>query len=142
ARRIQALSTEAVVSPLPQDSPALRSELDVIGSISMAAKVVARLEGEGVEVQTGTARGAAASTAVPENARTVLDDKIAHLISGLSVTNDGRSYTIYIDYTGPDPRLTARVADAFAETYIDQQGDIQRNETRRVADWLGGKLDS
>lgn len=141
ARRIQALSTDAVVSPLPQDSPALRSELDVIGSTSMAAEVVARLEKQGVEVPADNAGSDAdAPAAVP--AGTELDGKIERLVSGLSVTNDGRSYTIYIDYTDPDPRFSARVADAFAEAYIDHQADIQRNETRRVADWLGGKLDS
>ena len=38
-RRVQALPSDAILSPLPQDSPVLRTELDVINSRLMASSV-------------------------------------------------------------------------------------------------------
>lgn len=43
-RKLQALPTESVVSPLPQESPVLRTELDIIGSRSMAERVLVILQ--------------------------------------------------------------------------------------------------
>src|SRR5690606_29870617 len=48
-RRIQVLPTESVVSPLPQDSPVLRTELELIGTRLMASMVHERLEADGEE---------------------------------------------------------------------------------------------
>ncbi len=43
-RRLQPLPNEAAISPLPQDSPVLRSELDIINSRMMAQKVLELLQ--------------------------------------------------------------------------------------------------
>ncbi len=48
-RRVQVLPADAVVSQLPQDSPVLRTELDVIVSRTMADRVVGILEHEGYQ---------------------------------------------------------------------------------------------
>jgi len=43
ARQFQGLPSESVISPLPQESPVLRTELDIIQSRMMAQRVVDRL---------------------------------------------------------------------------------------------------
>ena len=48
-RKLQALPNESVVSPLPQESPVLRTELDIISSRSMAEKVLADLDRQGFD---------------------------------------------------------------------------------------------
>ncbi|KXF78716.1 hypothetical protein ATN84_02760 [Paramesorhizobium deserti] len=161
-RRVQALPTESVVSPLPQDSPVLRTELDVINSRMMARKVIQRLESQGIAVLTDepsktllsiwTERfrdlldGAAyaqraASPAVDELQSSAIERrKTDILISHLRVTNDGRSYTIFISYRAPDPIYAAKVANAFGEAYLAHQIEVQQSATRRVSEWLGDKL--
>ena len=156
ARRV-ALPTESVVSPLPQDSPVLRTEIDIISSRSMAAKVVARLEGEGIRIQTEEAPRFSLSVIggylkslfqTPAQANDGEEPevdgenrfKIDRLLSKLRVNNDGRSYTIFLTYSASDPVFAAKVANAYALSYLDHQIEIQRTATRRVSDWLGETL--
>jgi uncharacterized protein involved in exopolysaccharide biosynthesis/Mrp family chromosome partitioning ATPase len=146
-RKFQALPTESVVSPLPQESPVLRTEVDIISSRSMAEKVLAYLQADGIDVAKGF--GLASETNAEKRTRTtgrtarlngdhrvVLDN----LLSGVRVTNDGRSYTIYIAFSGLAPEFSAAVANAYAATYINYQVDLQTSATRRVSDWLGTRL--
>lgn len=158
SRRVQAMPTETVVSPLPQDSPVLRTELDVIESRSMAAKVIARLERQGVAIDLEEAerRSAAdlrrlvegwlhawAEPAHSQEAALRRNDqrrRIDLLLSRLRVSNDGRSYTIFLTYSSSDPNVAAKVANAYAAAYLDHQIESQRRATRRVSDWLGETL--
>lgn len=141
-RKLQALPTESVVSQLPQESPVLRTELDIIGSRSMAGRVLASLQ-----------KSSQAASQQSKNRRTVEDPASAkntvetarmidELMANVRVTNDGRSYTIYIAYYASDPAYAAKVANAFGEAYIDYQIDLQTTATRRVSDWLGERLGS
>jgi capsular exopolysaccharide synthesis family protein len=147
-RKLQALPTESVVSPLPQESPVLRTELDIISSRMMAEKVLLRLDREGFDAEGKRIPAAqqlppAADQIVPATL-TVGEDRnrgrIDKLLSDVSVMNDGRSYTIYINYRADNPEYSAAVANAFGESYLDYQIDLQTSATRRVSDWLGGKL--
>lgn len=145
ARKFQALPTESVVSSLPQESPVLRTEVDIIGSRSMAERVLARLQAAKVDVAAGlglTAQDGAAQAASGRSARASEDRRVLidHLLSGVSVMNDGRSFTIYVAFDGLEPVFTAAVANAYAEAYIDYQVDLQTTVTRRVSDWLGTRL--
>lgn len=149
SRRIQALPTEAVVSPLPQDSPALRSEIDIMGSTMLAQDVVRRLETAGIPIpladEPASSSPAAAKPTKQDRASgdaNVLLDKANRLLSGLSVSNDGHSYTIYIAFRDRDPGFSATAADTFAKAYVDHQIETQRQDTLRVAEWLGSKLDA
>ncbi len=151
ARKLQALPTESVVSSLPQESPVLRTEVDIISSRSMAERVLARLQTSGVDVAKGfglTPNSEANSQAdqttatTSRNARAHIQqrDLLDELTSKVQVTNDGRSYTIYVSFTGMDPDFAAAVANAYAEAYISYQVDLQTTATRRVSDWLGTRL--
>lgn len=161
-RRVQALPTESVVSPLPQESPVLRTELDVINSRMMARKVIQRLEAQGVAVLTDEpattllstwterfrdlfdgaayAQRATSPTVDETKAAAIERRKTDILISNLRVTNDGRSYTIFITYRAPDPAYAAKVANAFGEAYLAHQIEVQQSATRRVGEWLGERL--
>lgn len=147
-RKFQALPTESVVSPLPQESPALRTEIDIISSRSMGEKVLAQLQKASVDVAKGlgltgeTGAGSAAATTAEPRSHATIDDRILvdQLLSGVRVANDGRSYTIYISFSGANPEFPAIVANAYAEAYIDYQVDVQTTATRHVSDWLGTRL--
>jgi len=131
-RRLQALPSESAITPLPQDSPVLRSELDIINSRMMARKVIDILQADGVTVPPA---------ATPNSDAAARErDQIDLLLSRLQVTNDGRSYTIFISYRASDPVYAAKVANAFANAYLDHQVDVQQSAAKRVSEWLGEKL--
>jgi capsular exopolysaccharide synthesis family protein len=141
-RKLQALPNESVVSPLPQESPVLRTELDIISSRSMAEKVLADLDRQGFD-STGKIIMPGQGNLVATDEETPSDrSRIDELLSNLDVLNDGRSYTIYISYRANNPEYSAAVANAFGEAYLNYQIDLQTTATRRVSDWLGGKLTS
>ncbi|MEW9613889.1 exopolysaccharide transport family protein [Shinella sp. S4-D37] len=141
-RKFQALPTESVISPLPQESPALRTEIDIMTSRSMGEKVLVQLRKAGVDVARGLGLAGEAGAGAKSTAHPVIDDRVLleQLLSGVRVNNDGRSYTIYISFTGINPDFVAVVANAYAEAYIDYQVDVQTTATRHVSDWLGTRL--
>ena len=149
-RRLQALPSESAITPLPQDSPVLRSELDIINSRMMARKVIDLLQAENIIVPTQFRSRTVLSSASdtdpsPKGARDIDPvmrerQQIDLLLSRLRVTNDGRSYTIFISYRASDRVYAAQVANAFATAYLNHQIDVQQSATRRVSEWLGEKL--
>ncbi|RYE64689.1 MAG: polysaccharide biosynthesis protein [Oxalobacteraceae bacterium] len=136
ARKLQALPNESVMSPLPQESPVLRTELDIIGSRSMAERVHRRLQIAEPSTGPDVRQDRAVAVEIPDETKKSVDD----LLHNVRVVNDGRSYTIYISYYAGDPVFAATVANAFAQAYIDYQIDLQTTATRRVSDWLGERL--
>ncbi|MBB4091631.1 polysaccharide biosynthesis tyrosine autokinase [Ochrobactrum pecoris] len=149
-RRLQALPNESAITPLPQDSPVLRSELDIINSRMMARKVIDILQAENIVVPTEFRSRTVLSSApdAGSQAKGARDvdpamrerQQIDLLLSRLRVTNDGRSYTIFISYRASDRVYAAQVANAFATAYLDHQIDVQQSATRRISEWLGEKL--
>jgi succinoglycan biosynthesis transport protein ExoP len=165
-RRVEVVEHE-VVSRFPQESPALalRTELDVISSRSLAEQVVNRLglaadpdvlrEAGAVHslwqdvagilrraldrLFPGIAGGGLASKSdvVPNLTRSQLTD---WLIGNLKVSNDGRSFTILVAFTSESPERAARIANAVAENYLDDQVRTKALATVRASDWLGEKL--
>ncbi|WP_018181615.1 GumC family protein [Kaistia granuli] len=162
-RRIQAMPIDQVVTPLPQENPVLRTELDMIASRVMAQRVIAKFAEEGAtpfgDEETGGIRIPAARESLVQQGRGVLARILARLPgrqaapqpdpqsaleerlrANLDVVNDGRSYTIYIAYSADDPVIAARIANAYARAYLDYQDDVQIDATRRVSDWLEERL--
>jgi len=161
-RQLQGMPSESVISPLPQDSPALKTELDIIQSRLLAEKVLDRLTGKGITldpykrqvsladniksalqpVLSGffLARPAGVADA-PSPARR-RDDTINLLLSNLRVANDGHSLTIFVSYTADDPTTAATVANTFAQAYLDHRVEVQLNAVEMVRDWLGQKVAS
>lgn len=149
-RRVQALPNESAITPLPQDSPVLRSELDIISSRMMARKVIDILQAENIfvptEFRSRTVLSSASDTAEQQRGDRGVDaearerQRIDLLLSRLRVNNDGRSYTIFISYRASDPVYAAKVANAFVTAYLDHQIDVQQSAARRVSEWLGEKL--
>jgi len=135
APKIQIVEHE-VVSRLPQEASALRTELDVMRSRSVNEEVVDRL---GLINDPDVLREAAgvASEAVPHLTRSQLTD---WLLGHLKVSNDGRSLTIVVSFTSESPERAARIANAIAENYLDNQVQTKARATLKASDWLGQQL--
>ncbi len=68
-RRLQALPSESAITPLPQDSPVLRSELDIISSRMMARKVIDILKADNIAVPTALHSRTVLSSAAARRSR-------------------------------------------------------------------------
>jgi capsular exopolysaccharide synthesis family protein len=127
-RKVIVAPLDMVASRLPQEIPALRTEIDILGSRSMAESVIKRLgsqmltplvapapdTGRVAEFIGGT-RATLPALSVSDKDRQSLVD---HLIDGLQISNDGRSFTIYIAFTDTDPVFAAKIANSYAEQYV------------------------
>ena len=165
ARHRQVLPGASFMSPLPQESPVLKTQLDIISSRNTAAYVIDLLADRGVAltpplkkehpaVQVGRtvinmigapivmawARDEEPSEIQPgaQDTRAKVDD----LLAGLRVTNDGSSYTIYIEYVSPDAAFAAAAANAFADAYLEKQLAIYDEAAARARDFLGPRVES
>src|SRR5215471_11060871 len=163
ARKVQIVEHE-IVSRLPQENAALRTELDVIGSRSAADEVVDRLaltsdpemlkEARAGSLWHNLACGAqaaapswlpwiaeicpaASSTTAPTLSRSQVADWI---VGNLKVTNDGRSLSIEVAFASGNPELAARIANAIGETNLDDQVRTKSVSTVKARDWLHEQL--
>ncbi len=166
-RKVEVININSVMSHLPQDNTVLRSELDLISSRLLAGRIVDRLDlmhdphlisdrtqappwvtalrylqaalagrfPQASHLLTAALPAPAAAPAAPTR-----DQTIDHLLSGLRVSNDGRSYTIVISFTSPDPSYAARVANTVAEEYLVLQTEMKSTATRQANAWLGQRL--
>jgi polysaccharide biosynthesis transport protein len=74
-----------------------------------------------------------------------LSDEMIEVIDALrqSVEVVPSQYTniLQVNVTSKDPRKAARIANAIADAYLDQQLEGRYNTTRRATDWLKERLD-
>jgi len=75
--------------------------------------------------------------------KTVADPYEAHigeLLAGLSVTPVMRTQIVDIAFVSPDPAQAARVANAFAQAYIEDQLESRIEMTQQGTSWLFDRL--
>lgn len=59
---------------------------------------------------------------------------------GMTVARAGRSYVIGVAYTSPSKALSARVANAVGDAYLDDKLESRYEATRRAGSWLEGRI--
>lgn len=129
----KAADTTATLTP-----EAMETEVSVISSLDVAQKVVKKLNlasdpefSKGVNEQSGVAMS-----------ETERDAAIAGaLLSKLSVSRDKLTYIIQIRFRSRDPIKAARVANAFAEGYLETKIDSKAGTARNQVDWFRSRLD-
>jgi succinoglycan biosynthesis transport protein ExoP len=162
--KVQIVDRE-VVARLPLESSTIRSELDVIRSRSLNEEVIVKL---GLASDPAVAREAHAwlspwpyatrgmrdavgrlfpaivgkdpastSDFVPIVTQSQLTD---WLVGNLNVGNDGRSLTIVVSFTSESPERAALIANAIAQTYLDDQVLAKNRATMKASDWLGEEV--
>ncbi len=68
-------------------------------------------------------------------------DAVAGRLQGLLFVEPVRgTQLVNIRIEHPDPRVAARITDAVANAYIENQMEVQLGITRNAADWLGSRL--
>lgn len=132
----QPLSQPAAVNAV-YDSPQIESQVAVINSEKIALTVAESLEllkdeeFGGYEVEEGD------SAAQYERAQHVVEG----LARSLDVRRVGVSYAIDISFSSADPQKAARVANAFADAFIQDQLAARAAAVRVGSEWLEQRIE-
>ena len=115
----------------------LETQVDIIRSRSVALRVVDSL----APASKAAAIAAFLPSDVDPNAVNVVRPMLAtDLLDNLVVRTSGDSQVINLEFTSPDNELSAAIANAFAEAYIDISLELQVEPAKRNAQWFEGQL--
>jgi succinoglycan biosynthesis transport protein ExoP len=132
------------------EDASVESEIETTKSETVAAAVIHRLhldeDPEFIGAGSGLKRRifslfklSAAPEQEPSNDQ-VMRGVIDSVRDNLRVTRLGRSYIEQISYTSLDPQKAARIANAFADAYVEDQLQAKFEATRRASVWLEQRI--
>lgn len=161
-QKMQVTDMEAVISGLPADSATVDSEVEILKSRALAERVVDRLnlmqdpEFNGALREPSFLRWvdprfllrellalvSADPAPVSEEmrARAERDGVVDSLLGSLDVTRQRLTYVINLSVTSEQPAKAARIANAYADTYILDQLEAKFDATRQANEWLSRRL--
>ena len=70
-----------------------------------------------------------------------VDAIVLEVMKGLEVHNDLRSYLITITYTAGSPADASRLANAFADEYLESQIEASFASSQRTSEWLRAQIE-
>lgn len=73
---------------------------------------------------------------------TQLREVAGRVVGGLSIQRVGFSYVLRISYTSPDPETAARLANAYMQSFIDDQIAVRADAARQGTDWLEKRINN
>lgn len=132
------------VGEVTLDTVQVGSQVEILGSEKIALAVIKQLaladDPDFIRKGSGIAGlFAAPATDATSNAeleRTVLDEFAGHR----NISRVERTYALTIAYTSRSPILAARIANAIAEAYINDQLDAKYQTIRRASGWLQDRI--
>src|ERR1700722_19068939 len=143
-------SNEQVVGDNVMDSSQVESEVEVLGSESIALIVIDDLKLANDPEFVGSGNGPivgllSAIFGMDEDARSLSDiqrKRIAIKVfrSNLSIRRVGVTYVLEISYRSPDPAKAAQIANAVADAYINDQLNTRYQAARRASIWLQERI--
>lgn len=154
-RKEQVTDMSAVLSGLPADSSVVDTEVEVLKSRSLAARVVKSLKlAEDPYFNPNLAGAKGASTWLPwikkvvaptaavgsAEAQRQQEKVVDNLLGGLKVRRAGLTYLISVEYTHTNPVEAARIANAFADLYLTEQLEAKFDATAKANEWLDTRV--
>jgi polysaccharide biosynthesis transport protein len=147
-RQPRVTQNEAVISGIGADAAAVESQVELIESSALARRVIARLKlDHDAEFATPSlldhvVRGMQALLGGP-SADT--EQEMSRLVSkfqkGLVVRRRGLTYVLEISYLASTPGKAARLSDAVAEAYLEDQRVAKSEITARTSTWLVERIE-
>lgn len=131
------------------EDASVESEIETTKSEKVASTVIRRLNlledpefigaGAGLKRRLFTILGLASGVDQPSNDE-AMRRALGTLKANLTVVRLGRSYIEQISYTSLDRDKAARIANAFADAYIEDQLQAKFDGTRRASAWLEQRI--
>jgi len=115
----------------------LTTQVDIIRSRSVALRVINSLPPPMKEAAIAAFLSPDQASQGPNVVRGYL---AVGLLENLVVRTSGESQVLTLAFTSPDPKMSAAIADAFAEAYINQSLELQVEPARRNAQWFEEQL--
>jgi succinoglycan biosynthesis transport protein ExoP len=119
------------------------SALDFINPIAWlesGMRWVVTAVGLGPKNTEGESGAASEPRTAEEEENVELNSVISSFLSHLTASNDGRSYSILVNFTSEDPEKAAVIANAVADQYLVDQLEAKFEATRRATAWLNERL--
>ena len=130
------------------DDAAVESEIETTRSEKVAGAVVRRLNltedpefvgsGPGLKQRIFALFGLATTEKPTED--DLFQSAMGTLAANLRVNRMGRTYHEEIWYTSLDPAKAAKIANSFAEAYIEDQLEAKFGATQRASEWLQQRI--
>ncbi len=161
-QKMQVTDMQAVMSGLSPDSATVDSEVEILRSRTLAARVIENLKLAEDPEFNGALRESSAlrwldprvwigmglslieAEPAPQDeamrARAELNGVIDSLLGRLTVTRQRTTYVINISFVSENPAKAARIANSIAEFYILDQLEAKFDATRQANDWLSRRL--
>jgi capsular exopolysaccharide synthesis family protein len=135
------------LSGLPTDSATVQNQMQVLTSRQLAARVVDKL-GLSRDAEFNTALSGFWGPAAAEAAKHVpiagadrgREAAISRLLKRLSVEQIGLSSTMTISVASVDAAKSARITNAVADAYVEDQLNTKFEATQKTAVWLSGRV--
>jgi polysaccharide biosynthesis transport protein len=149
-KRVTWTQSELATENRNVEDAAVDSEIETTKSEKVALSVIRRLHLEDDPEFAGAGRGlkrrilallhlVPAVDVEPSNEQ-VLRRALASVKDNLRVTRLGRSYIEQIAFISLDPDKAAKIANAFADAYIEDQLQAKFEATRRASAWLEQRI--
>ena len=148
-KRVSFSQSELATENRIVEDASVESEIETTKSEKVAGVVAKRLQltsdpefvgsGESLKQRIFSLIWSTAPTPEPSSEE-ILRGVIGQLRANLRVTRLGRSYIEQIAYTSVDPNKAARIANAFADAYIEDQLEAKFEATRRASIWLEQRI--
>jgi polysaccharide biosynthesis transport protein len=142
---LRALQNQALPQgDIPLDTIQVGSQVEILGSDKIALAVIRELNlAEDPEfVKTSAGISTLLSSSPPDASskadreRRALDEFVSHR----NISRVERTYALNISYTARSPATAAKIANAIAEAYINDQLDAKYQTTRRASAWLQERI--
>jgi polysaccharide biosynthesis transport protein len=148
-RQPRVTASESVLSGIGSDAAAVESQVDLINSSAMAQRIVERLDlandpefAQPSRFQRLVADGLAlVSLAQPTDAETGFNWVVRRFQENLDVRRRGLTYVIEVTFTSTVPAKAAKIANALAERYRDDQRSAKVEATARASAWLNDRIE-
>ena len=164
-RKSRVVDIEEVLSGISTDASVIGTEMDIIRSSSLLARVVdklrldqdpefnpALLEDDEPGFMDGFRQWLGSLWLLesdleeelsPEEQEFRLRQSITRTLqNNLEVEHRRQTHTISISYTSQNPRRAAQIANTLADLYLTDQLEAKFEATRRANDWLAERLDT
>jgi exopolysaccharide transport family protein len=161
-RKRDVAKIDEVLSGLPSDSTAVDTEVEILKSRSLAARVVQDMHLDKDPEFNGSLNKPSLLSTVLNAPKTLLksasprqvstteqkalsekrmnDAVVDGVLSRLKVVRQGLTYVIAIEFTSTNPAKAADIANTFASDYLLEQLEAKFDATKQASQWLNDRL--
>ncbi|MCI0736557.1 MAG: polysaccharide biosynthesis tyrosine autokinase [Beijerinckiaceae bacterium] len=149
-RKVQLFQKESVLGEMDVDTATIQTEVEVLKSDNISLAVIRKLRLTGDPEFAGSSHGMfgrliglLAGTFKAPGPPTEFERESAALATfdaNRTVTRQGMTYVMSLGFTSHDAEKSARIVNALAEAYIDDQLNAKYQATRRASVWLQERL--